>query len=111
MRELGEVRQLSDLTRNAKLFLIALAQSQVEMGNKLINVSTGEGHASLAAAFKKFGRTWHSLSDLGQAQVSIYYFSQLHLFLYLSISKAMSECVMLGDSFGYQGLNAKSAKV
>ncbi|KIJ56974.1 hypothetical protein M422DRAFT_238559 [Sphaerobolus stellatus SS14] len=68
-----------------------LAQAHVEMGNKLINVSTGEGQPALAAALKKFGRTCHSLSDLGQAQ-------------------AMSECVMLGDSLGYQGLNAKSGK-
>lgn len=40
---------------------------------------------------RKLGRTWHSLADLDQAQ-------------------AISECVILSDSLGYQGLNARSAK-
>lgn len=61
------------------------------MGNKLINVATTEAHAPLGNAFKKIGRTWHSLADLDQAQ-------------------AISECVILGDSLGYQGMNARSAK-
>jgi len=61
------------------------------MGNKLINVATTEAHAPIGNAFQKLGRTWHSLADLDQAQ-------------------AISECVILSDSLGYQGLNAKSAK-
>ncbi|KAF8524709.1 vacuolar protein sorting-associated protein vps17 [Hysterangium stoloniferum] len=69
----------------------ALAVSQAEMGNKLVTVATTEAHPPLASAIKKFGRTWHSLADLDQAQ-------------------AISECVILGDSMGYQGLNARSAK-
>lgn len=61
------------------------------MGNKLINVATTEAHPPIANAFRKIGRTWHSLADLDQAQ-------------------AISECVILSDSLGYQGLNARSAK-
>ncbi|KAF8521831.1 Vps5 C terminal like-domain-containing protein [Gautieria morchelliformis] len=69
----------------------ALALAHSEMGNKLVNVATTEAHPPLAGAMKKFGRTWHSVADLDQAQ-------------------AISECVILGDSLGYQGSNAKSAK-
>lgn len=61
------------------------------MGNKLINVATGEAHPPLSNAFRKIGRAWHSLADLDHAQ-------------------SISECVVLGDSFGYQGMNARSAK-
>lgn len=61
------------------------------MGNKLFNVATTEAHQPLGNAFRKIGRTWHSLADLDQAQ-------------------AISECVIVGDSLGYQGLNARSAK-
>lgn len=61
------------------------------MGNKMINVATTEAHPPLGNAFRKIGRTWHSLADLDQAQ-------------------AISECVILGDSLGYQGMNARSAK-
>ncbi len=50
-----------------------------------------EAHPPLGNALRKLGRTWHSLSDLDQAQ-------------------ALSECVILGDSLGYQGMNARSAK-
>ncbi|KAK7060406.1 Vacuolar protein sorting-associated protein 17 [Paramarasmius palmivorus] len=68
-----------------------LAAAHSEMGNKLVNVATTEAHAPLGNAFRKLGRTWHSLADLDQAQ-------------------AISECVILGDSLGYQGMNARSAK-
>ncbi|KAF9268204.1 hypothetical protein L218DRAFT_954573 [Marasmius fiardii PR-910] len=68
-----------------------LAAAHSEMGNKLINVATSEAHPPLANAMRKLGRTWHSLADLDQAQ-------------------AISECVVLGDSLGYQGMNARSAK-
>ncbi|KZS98083.1 Psf2-domain-containing protein [Sistotremastrum niveocremeum HHB9708] len=68
-----------------------MSHGHAEMGNKLINVATTEAHPSLAAAFRKFGRTWHSVGDLENVQ-------------------AISECVILGDCLGYQGLNAKSAK-
>jgi hypothetical protein len=71
--------------------LQALAVAHVEMGNKLINVATTEAHPGLGNALRKIGRTWHSLADLDQAQ-------------------AISECVIVGDSFGYQGMNARSAK-
>jgi hypothetical protein len=69
----------------------ALAIAHAEMGNKLINVATTETHPPLANAFRKIGRTWHSLADLDQAQ-------------------GISEGVIVGDSFGYQGMNARSAK-
>lgn len=74
-----------------KFPILALAVSHAEMGNKLINVATTEAHPPIANAFRKIGRTWHSLADLDQAQ-------------------AISECVILSDSLGYQGLNARSAK-
>ncbi|KAK2466071.1 hypothetical protein APHAL10511_001713 [Amanita phalloides] len=69
----------------------ALAGAHAEMGNKLINVATGEAHPPLANAFRKIGRTWYSLADLDHAQ-------------------SISECVVIGDSLGYQGMNARSAK-
>ncbi|EJD53953.1 hypothetical protein AURDEDRAFT_52534, partial [Auricularia subglabra TFB-10046 SS5] len=68
-----------------------LSMAHAEMGNKLINVATTELHQPLGNAMRKLGRAWHSLADLDQAQ-------------------AISECVILGDSLGYQGLNAKSAR-
>lgn len=72
-------------------FTIAMALAHSEMGNKLINVATTEAHKPLGNAFSKIGRTWHSLADLDQAQ-------------------AISECVVIGDTLGYQGMNARSAK-
>ncbi|KAF5387671.1 hypothetical protein D9615_000607 [Tricholomella constricta] len=69
----------------------SLAATHTDMGNKLINVATTEAHPPLGNAFRKIGRTWHSLADLGHAQ-------------------AISECVVVGDSLGYQGMNARSAK-
>lgn len=56
-----------------------------------MNVATTEAHPPLGNALQKLGRAWHSLSDLDQAQ-------------------SMSECLIVGDSLGYQGLNARSAK-
>lgn len=70
---------------------VALASAHAEMGNKLINVATTEAHPPLGNALRKLGRTWHSLADLDHAQ-------------------SISECVILGDSLGYQGMNARSAK-
>ena len=61
------------------------------MGNKLVNVATTEAHPPLGNAIRKLGRAYHSLADLDEAQ-------------------AISECVIIGDTFGYQGMNAKSAK-
>ncbi|KAG6880163.1 hypothetical protein C0992_004615 [Termitomyces sp. T32_za158] len=69
----------------------SLASAHTEMGNKLVNVATTEAHPPLGNALRKIGRTWHSLADLCQAQ-------------------AISECVVIGDSLGYQGLNARSAR-
>jgi len=69
----------------------ALSATHGEMGNKLVNVASTETHPPIANAMRKLGRTWHTLADLDQAQ-------------------AISECVILSDSLGYQGLNARSAK-
>jgi len=69
----------------------ALSVAHAEMGNKLVNVATTETHPPIATAMRKLGRTWHTLADLDQAQ-------------------AISECVILSDSLGYQGLNSRSAK-
>ncbi|CAE6411601.1 unnamed protein product [Rhizoctonia solani] len=69
----------------------ALSVAHAEMGNKLINVATTEAHPPLAQAVRKLGRAWHSIGDVDQAQ-------------------SLSECVIVGDTLGYQGLNAKSAK-
>ncbi|TFK28860.1 vacuolar protein sorting-associated protein vps17 [Coprinopsis marcescibilis] len=68
-----------------------LAAAHAAMGDKLISVASTEAHPPLGNAFRKLGRTWHSLADLDHAQ-------------------AISECVILGDSLGYQGMNARSAK-
>lgn len=65
--------------------------AQAELGNKLISVASSEMHPPLSNALRKLGRTSHSVSDLDQAS-------------------AISECVIIGDSFGYQGMNAKSAR-
>jgi PX domain/Vps5 C terminal like len=69
----------------------ALSVAHAEMGNKLVNVATTEPHPPIANALRKLGRTWHTLADLDQAQ-------------------AISECVILSDTLGYQGLNSRSAK-
>lgn len=69
----------------------ALSTAHAEMGNKLINVASSEAHPPLGNALRKLGRAWHSLADLDQAQ-------------------SISECVVVGDTFGYQGMNARSAK-
>ncbi|KAI6135050.1 Vps5 C terminal like-domain-containing protein [Pisolithus croceorrhizus] len=69
----------------------ALSTAHAEMGNRLVNVASTEARPPLANALRKLGRTWHSLSDLDQAQ-------------------SISECVVVGDTFGYQGMNARSAK-
>ena len=61
------------------------------MGNKLISVATTDSHPPIGNAFKKIGRVWHTMSDIDQAE-------------------SIGECVVLGDSLGYQGLNARSAK-
>lgn len=69
----------------------ALSTAHAEMGNKLINVASSEAHPPLGNALRKLGRAWHSLADLDQAQ-------------------SISDCVVVGDTFGYQGMNARSAK-
>ena len=70
---------------------VVLGNVRGEVGNKLVNVATTEAHPPLGNAFRKLGRAYHSLSDLDEAQ-------------------AISECVIIGDTLGYQGLNARSAK-
>ncbi|KAH6915033.1 vacuolar protein sorting-associated protein vps17 [Coprinopsis sp. MPI-PUGE-AT-0042] len=69
----------------------ALATAHSAMGDKLINVASTEAHPPLGSALRKFGRVWHSIADIDHAQ-------------------SISECVILGDSLGYQGMNARSAK-
>lgn len=71
--------------------MTALSTAHAEMGNKLINVASTEAHPPLGNALRKLGRAWHSLADLDQAQ-------------------SISGCVVVGDTFGYQGMNARSAK-
>lgn len=85
-----------------------LSMAHAEMGNKLINVATTELHQPLGNALRKLGRAWHSLGDLDQAQVRVLINRAA---LVLTHHQAISECVILGDSLGYQGLNAKSARV
>ncbi|KAF9247413.1 Vps5 C terminal like-domain-containing protein [Melanogaster broomeanus] len=69
----------------------SLSTTHAEMGNKLVSVASTEAHPPLANALQKLGRAWHTLADLDQAQ-------------------SISECVVIGDTFGYQGMNARSAK-
>ncbi|KAI0092205.1 Vps5 C terminal like-domain-containing protein [Irpex rosettiformis] len=69
----------------------SLGAVRAEVGNKLVNVATTEAHPPLGNAMRKLGRASHSLADLDEAQ-------------------AISECVIIGDTLGYQGLNARSAK-
>lgn len=69
----------------------ALTTAHAEMGNKLVNVASTEAHPPLGNALRSLGRAWHSVADLDHAQ-------------------AISDCVILGDSLGYQGMNARSAK-
>jgi hypothetical protein len=77
-----------DLSLNA---VTALSTAHAEMGNKLVSFASTEAHPPLANALQKLGRAWHTLADLDQAQ-------------------SISECVVIGDTFGYQGMNARSAK-
>jgi hypothetical protein len=51
------------------LCIIALSVAHADMGNKLINVATTEVHPPLSVALRKFGRVWHTLGDIDQAQV------------------------------------------
>ncbi|KAF8842770.1 hypothetical protein BDN67DRAFT_925885 [Paxillus ammoniavirescens] len=69
----------------------SLSTAHAEMGNKLVSFASTEAHPPLANALQKLGRAWHTLADLDQAQ-------------------SISECVVIGDTFGYQGMNARSAK-
>ena len=87
----GSFSQCYPLLGNSAHGISALATVHSEMGNKLVNVATTEAHPPLGNALRKLGRTWHSVADLDHAQ-------------------AISECVILGDSLGYQGMNARSAK-
>jgi hypothetical protein len=57
-----------------------------------VDVAANEVHGPLASATRKMGRSWHTYADLDSAQ-------------------EISDRVILGDSLGYQGLNARSAKV
>jgi len=70
----------------------AMSFAHADMGNKLVDVAAAEVHPPLAAAVRKMGRSWHTYADLDTSQ-------------------EISDRVILGDSLGYQGLNARSAKV
>ncbi|KAG8804901.1 Vacuolar protein sorting-associated protein 17, partial [Serendipita sp. 399] len=70
----------------------AMSFAHADMGNKLVDISASEIHPPLASATRKMGRSWHTLADIDSAQ-------------------EISDRVVLGDSLGYQGLNARSAKV
>jgi hypothetical protein len=61
------------------------------MGNKLVSVATTDSHPPLGNALRKIGRVWHTMADM-------------------DLAGSTGECVILGDSLGYQGLNARSAK-
>ncbi|KDQ08900.1 hypothetical protein BOTBODRAFT_191510 [Botryobasidium botryosum FD-172 SS1] len=68
-----------------------VSAAHVEMGNKLLNAATTEANLPLAAALRKVGRTWQTLGEI-------------------DLQQASSESVIIGDSLGYQGINAKGAK-
>lgn len=74
------------------LYFIAMSFAHADMGNKLVDVAAAEIHPPLAFAVRKMGRSWHTYADLDTSQ-------------------EISDRVILGDSLGYQGLNARSAKV
>ncbi|KAH9077026.1 hypothetical protein EDB83DRAFT_2644043 [Lactarius deliciosus] len=83
-----------ELTKlEGQFFDAAKALDRVSLARKSLSVAHAEmeTHPPIANALRKLGRTWHTLADLDQAQ-------------------AISECVILSDSLGYQGLNARSAK-
>ncbi|KAG8773366.1 Vacuolar protein sorting-associated protein 17 [Serendipita sp. 397] len=69
----------------------AMSFAHADMGNKLVDISASEIHPPLASATRKMGRSWHTLADIDAAQ-------------------EISDRVVIGDSLGYQGLNARSAK-
>ncbi|ODN73778.1 hypothetical protein L202_07306 [Cryptococcus amylolentus CBS 6039] len=68
-----------------------LAQSNADVGARMISLSTVESEPSLAGAERKMGRTWEHGSGLMGSQ-------------------AAHENVILSDSIGYQALNARAAK-
>jgi hypothetical protein len=80
------------------------------MGNKFVSFASTEIDPQLGNALRKFGRAWHSIADGEQAYVNLSY-SWMKSTVMNFFSKATSECVILGDSLGYQGMNSKSAKV
>lgn len=81
----------TDIFRMLIVVFTAYSISHAEMGNKLISVATTDSHPPLGNALRKIGRVWHNMADIDQAE-------------------SVNECVILGDSLGYQGLNARSAK-
>ncbi|ODN89723.1 hypothetical protein L198_06417 [Cryptococcus wingfieldii CBS 7118] len=68
-----------------------LAQSNADVGARMISLSTVESEPSLSGAERKMGRTWEHGSGLMGSQ-------------------AAHENVILSDSIGYQALNARAAK-
>ncbi|OXG96290.1 vacuolar protein sorting-associated protein vps17 [Cryptococcus neoformans A2-102-5] len=68
-----------------------LANSNAELGAKMVSLSTVESEPSLAGAERKLGRAWEQVSGMINAQ-------------------AANENVILSDTLGYQALNARAAK-
>ncbi|TYJ57427.1 hypothetical protein B9479_001743 [Cryptococcus floricola] len=68
-----------------------LAQSNADVGARMVSLSTVESEPSLSGAERKMGRTWEHGSGLMGSQ-------------------AAHENVILSDSIGYQALNARAAK-
>ncbi|KGB75569.3 vacuolar protein sorting-associated protein vps17 [Cryptococcus deuterogattii R265] len=68
-----------------------LANSNAELGAKMVSLSTVESEPSLAGAERKIGRAWEQVSGMINAQ-------------------AVNENVILSDTLGYQALNARAAK-
>ncbi|XAO22443.1 hypothetical protein I312_101214 [Cryptococcus bacillisporus CA1280] len=68
-----------------------LANSNAELGAKMVSLSTVESEPSLAGAERKIGRAWEQVSGMINAQAS-------------------NENVILSDTLGHQALNARAAK-
>ncbi|CDZ98475.1 Membrane coat complex Retromer, subunit VPS5/SNX1, Sorting nexins, and related PX domain-containing proteins [Phaffia rhodozyma] len=68
-----------------------LAASEVDFGTKLVTSATTEQVPSLSAALRKLGRAMDAIAGIQHVQ-------------------AVNESVVIGDTLGYQSLNARSAR-
>ncbi|KAL7413049.1 hypothetical protein BDY24DRAFT_415557 [Mrakia frigida] len=69
----------------------SLAASEVDFGSKLVTSATTEQVPPLGAAMRKLGRALDAIAGMQHAQ-------------------SVSESVVIGDTLGYQSLNARAAK-